>query len=148
MARFIIGLLIALPAIVFGQKEGNNWYFGATAGITFNSGAPTALTNGKLTTNEGCATISNDKGRLLFYTDGVKVWDSTHNVTTNGTGLLGHSSSTQSAIIVPRPDSVGQYFIFTVDAEGKSNGLCYSEFKMSLNSGKGDIVSSKKYSAS
>ena len=144
IGRVFFAFIFLIPLISKGQKEGNNWYFGTNAGITFNNGAPTALTNGKIATNDGCASISNRKGRLLFYTDGVTVWDSMHNITPNGTGLLGQRSSTQSGVIVPRPDSTGQYFIFTVDYEAKSNGLRYSEFKMSLNGGKGDVVASRK----
>lgn len=143
-APFLLCFLLGLPKISLAQKEANNWYFGENAGISFNYGSPVALTNGKLFTYEGCATISNSNGRLLFYTDGISVWDSTHKVTPNGTALKGNYSSTQSAIIVPRPDSVGSYYIFTCDELGDANGLCYSEFKMALNSGKGDIVSSKK----
>lgn len=141
---FIFYFLIGLPKLLLAQKEGNNWYFGGNAGITFNAGSPVALTNGQLNTSEGSATISDKKGRLLFYTDGISVWDSTHTITPNGTSLKGNYSSTQSAIIVPRPDSAGFYYIFTVDELGGANGLCYSEFRMSLNSGKGDVVSARK----
>jgi len=143
-SRILLILMIWIPCLSKAQKEGNNWYFGTNAGITFNSGSPIALTNGKIATNDGCASISNGYGRLLFYTDGVTVWDSTHTITPNGTGLLGQRSSTQSGVIVPRPDSVGQYFIFTVDYEANSNGLRYSEFKMSLNGGRGDVVANRK----
>lgn len=52
---------------VFGQLEASNWYFGYNAGMQFdvNSGV-TALEDGKLETNEGCATISDELGSLLF----------------------------------------------------------------------------------
>jgi hypothetical protein len=83
----------------------NNWYFGNTAGITFASGAPVALTNGALVTTEGCASMSDDLGNLLFYTDGVTVWNRNHLPMTNGTLLNGHASSTQSGIIVQKPNS-------------------------------------------
>jgi len=143
-----IGLLIyvffASNLILFAQKEGNNWYFGNKAGVTFNTSPPSALTNGQLNTYEGCATMSNAKGRLLFYTDGISVWDSTHNVMSNGSGLKGNSSSTQSGIIVPRPDSAHIFYIFTVDDQAGTDGLRYSELNMKLNSGKGDIVSTRK----
>ena len=59
-------------------KEGNIWYFGEYAGLDFNSGSPVALTNGQLNTNEGCATISDNNGNLLFYTDGMTVYNKSH----------------------------------------------------------------------
>ncbi|MFM9944638.1 MAG: gliding motility-associated C-terminal domain-containing protein [Bacteroidia bacterium] len=126
------------------QKEANNWYFGNKAGITFNTAKVSTLTNGKLSTSEGCATISDKNGDLLFYTDGISVWDNTHSITPNGKGLLGNSSSTQSAIIVPRPANPNQFYIFTVDDVAGSDGLEYSLFDLTLNSGKGDVVSTQK----
>ncbi|MEJ2112831.1 MAG: cell surface protein, partial [Flavobacteriaceae bacterium] len=135
----------------FSQKESANWYFGSFAGLDFNSGNPVPHVDGKLETHEGCATISDANGNLLFYTDGVTVWDRIHNIMPNGTGLLGHSSSTASAIIIPKPGTTTSYYIFTVDkpsyylTEGLPiDGVNYSEVDMSLNSGYGDIVSGMK----
>lgn len=113
--RFLtLFVLIGLAQESLAQKEANNWYFGEYAAISFNSGSPVALTNGRMDSEQSCASISNSKGRLLFYTDGQTVWDSTHKTTPNGTGLAGWSNATQSGIIVPRPDSTGQYYIFTL----------------------------------
>jgi len=71
----------------FAQREANIWYFGENAGLDFNSGTPVALTNGQLDTLEGCATISNNNGQLLFYTDGITVWNRNHVVMPNGYAL-------------------------------------------------------------
>jgi hypothetical protein len=125
------------------QNEAAIWYFGSYAGLDFNNGDPVAITNGQLITNEGCATISNASGQLLFYTDGITVWDKMHNVMPNGTGLLGNPSSTQSGIIVPKPNNPNIYYIFTVDSEAGAAGLNYSEVDLTLNSGNGDITATK-----
>jgi hypothetical protein len=61
-----------------------NWYFGNGAGITFNSGMPVALTNGALTTTEGVATISDNSGNILFYTNGLTVYNRYHIFMVNG----------------------------------------------------------------
>ncbi|MNQ39553.1 Microbial collagenase precursor [compost metagenome] len=138
-------LLIIIAFITnnsYAQGEANIWYFGEKAGLDFNSGSPVALTDGQMITHEGCATISNTKGQLLFYTDGVSIWNKNHQIMSNGTGLSGNSSSTQSAIIVPKPNSSTIYYVFTVGAFG-SDGLYYSEIDMSLNSGLGDVNSNK-----
>ncbi len=134
--------IFSLP--VFSQREAYNWYFGNKAGITFHTNPPSALTNGKLSTLEGCASISSWNGRLLFYTDGKSVWDSTHNIMSNGTGLKGDLSTTQAAIIVPKPDSSNIYYIFTVTNQGGSDGIQYSVVDMKQNSGRGDILSGRK----
>lgn len=138
---FVIFLLVS--QWLLAQKEANIWYFGEHAGLDFNSGNPVALTNGQLATEEGCATISNKDGQLLFYTDGSTVWNRNHNIMLNGTGLKGHYSSTNSAIIVPKPDAPNIYYIFTIDAQAGDNGLQYSEVDMSLDGGMGGVTSSK-----
>jgi hypothetical protein len=60
---------------------------------------------------------------------------------TSSTQLLGNFSSTQSAIIVPRPGTTTQYYIFTVDAYGWANKVRWTIVDMSLNGGIGGILS-------
>jgi gliding motility-associated-like protein len=140
---FFIVLSLTFSHKTFAQGEGNIWYFGINAGIDFNSGTPVALTNGALSTNEGCATISNSAGSLLFYTDGIIVWNRDHLAMPNGTGLLGDPSATQSGIIVPKPGSPNVYYVFTVAATGGPDGLRYSEVDMTLDGGLGDVTAVK-----
>src|SRR5689334_20241397 len=110
--RFFLLTLIVFPNLSQAQKENNVWYFGNGAGIDFNSGSPVGLNNGALFTVEGCASIADASGNLLFYTDGVTVYNKVHSVMTNGLGLLGGNSSSESAIIVPMPGSSTLYYIF------------------------------------
>ena len=81
-------------------------------------------------------------------TDGSTVWNKNHSIMTNGTGLLGHFSSTQSAIIIPKPGNNDIYYIITVAAIGWSqnpsyDGINYSEVDMTLSNGNGAITSNK-----
>ena len=127
------------------QLEASIWYFGDRAGLDFRSGAPVALTDGALSTNEGCATISDDNGNLLFYTDGITIWNRNHDVMPNGNALGGHPSSTQSAIIVPNPGNPDLFYVFTTPAQFilGDPGLRYSEIDLSLNGGLGDVTAVK-----
>ena len=126
--------------ISYAQKEGNIWYFGNNAGLNFNSGSPVALTNGALSTTEGCSAISDDRGNLLFYTDGIKVWNRNHIQMPNGFGLTGDPSSTQSAVIVSKPGSSNIYYIFTTAAGAGADGLRYSIVDITLQGGLGDVT--------
>ncbi len=138
--------------ILFAQKEVNVWYFGKNRGLDFNAGgAPTMLTNNTMNTWEGCASIAdNCSGELLFYTNGIKVWDKNHNQMPNGFGLMGGitasglqpSSSSQSCIIVPKWGNKNIYFIFTNDCSenGNTAGFRYSIVDMSLNGGLGNVT--------
>jgi gliding motility-associated-like protein len=142
MNKPLLVIFFFISLFSYAQGEANIWYFGEKAGLDFNSGSPVALTDGQMITHEGCATISNATGQLLFYTDGVSIWNKNHQIMSNGTGLLGNDSSTQSAIIVPKPNSSTIYYVFTTASSG-FDGLYYSEVDMSLNSGLGDINSNK-----
>lgn len=126
---------------VFSQKEGNIWYFGDKAGLDFNGNKPKALTDGTLSTTEGCACISNKNGKLLFYTDGITVWNRNHQVMDNGTGLLGDPSSSQSGVIVPAPGKDNIYYVFTIGLIFDNNGFQYSLVDMTKNNGEGAIIS-------
>src|SRR6266487_6065397 len=106
-------ILVLISFSLSAQKEGYIWYFGYNAGLDFNYGSPPkVLTDGQVHAYEGCATISTKFGKLLFYTDGITVWDRTHQAMPNGKGLLGNNSSTQSGIIVPYPGNANLYFLF------------------------------------
>jgi gliding motility-associated-like protein len=135
----LLGLLL-FSLCGYAQKEGNIWYFGEKAGIDFNSGVPVSITDGVMVTNEGCASISDVNGKLLFYTDGISVWDRTHKKMPNGFELAGHPSSTQSGVIVPKPLNPSVYYVFTVDAEAGGKGLQYSVVDMTKNAGSGDVI--------
>jgi hypothetical protein len=94
------------------------WVFGQNAGLDFSTSPPTATSGFAMATSEGCASISDASGNLLFYTDGVKVWNSSN--APMASNLLGNPSSTQSAIIVPDPANSKGYYVFTAD--GVSGG--------------------------
>lgn len=144
-------LVLGLQLAIIAQKQGNIWYFGANAGLNFNSGNPVALLNGSLTSplspgsNEGSSAISDSSGSILFYSDGMTVWNKNHQVMPNGTGLLGNFSSTQSSIIVPDPADPDRYFyIFTISSgfccQGNiSDGMRYSKVDLCLGSA-GDVM--------
>ncbi|MBK9246524.1 MAG: PKD domain-containing protein [Ignavibacteria bacterium] len=86
------------------------------------------------------ASISDKKtGALLFYTDGITVWNSQHEVMTGGTSLKGGSSSTQSALIIPNPANIQQYYLFTVpEYESGESTLYYSIVNMATP--KGEVI--------
>ena len=128
--RSLMLLVLLCPLINFSQGEANNWYFGNNAGITFSTSPPSAISDGQLATNEGCSSISDSSGNLLFYTDGRTVWDQNHNIMPNadyfgGTGLNGDPSSTSSGLIVPNPSDDDIYYVFTVDEPHHDNAYAY-----------------------
>ena len=143
----IISLFILFSLLscqIFAQKEGNIWYFGAQGGVDFNSGEAYSITDGAMSTFEGCATRCDENGNLLFYTDGSRVYNRNHKIMENGRGLNGNSSSTQSGIIVNRPGSTDIFYVFVVDWQaGKPNKrpvFTYSVVDMTLDAGLGAVT--------
>lgn len=137
----LIGFIF--PIVAIAQGEANIWYFGYNAGLDFSSGSPVALTDGQIETEEGCAAICSPEGQLLFYTDGITVYNRHHQIMQNGTGLMGHTSSTNSANVILKPGSTHIYYIFTTDAfenQDNTNGFRYSVVDMNLDNGNGAIT--------
>ena len=144
MKKILLILSLFISLNVVGQGEASNWYFGENAGMQFDlaTGNTTTLNDGQLSTNEGCSTISDANGKLLFYSDGITVWNRNHQVMPNGNGLFGDPSSTQSALVVPKPEDPDIYYIFTIDVRfgAQLNGFNFSVIDMSLDGGLGDVI--------
>jgi hypothetical protein len=90
------------------------------------SNPPSVLANNSMTVDEGCASIADQNGNLLFYTDGMSIWNSSHNIMANGTGMNGGHSSTQAALILQKPGSSNLYYVFTVIGNTWFHGLNYT----------------------
>ena len=131
-------LFLFICATLLAQNEASFWYFGQNAGVRFdaNLGTVTAVTDGQLSTLEGCTSISDEDGNLLFYSDGSTIWNRNHQVMLNGTGLKGDDSSTSSGLIVPKPQDPTFYYLFTVDEPHHNNTSAFPA--MSANDGIND----------
>ncbi|AYA38697.1 hypothetical protein D3Y59_17545 [Hymenobacter oligotrophus] len=136
---FPLFLLLLGALSAQAQQQSSIWYFGQEAGLDFRQGAPTPLLDGKLSTYEGSSVATTSRGQLLFYTNGVTVWNRQHEPMLNGKNLMGSKSSSQSALIVPDPGSGNVFYIFTTGAEGSSNGMRYSVVDMTAEGGLGDV---------
>ncbi len=127
-----LGMLLLIAHSSFAQHEKDYWIFGfhgspangipimldfsapsgiAPVGGTFsnstNSSIPTDITSADNVQLgwEGTAVATHPQsGQLMFYTDGDRVYDAVHNDITPGSGLGGHPSGTQPAVILPNPD--------------------------------------------
>ena len=105
----------------------SNWYFGNYGSVNFSSGAPvqtnTAFINntikGELAYPQqlqsfiaGTVSLSDSMGNLLFYSNGVSVWNKNHQKITSSS-MFGVSDINASSGLsyVPYPGSPGKYFI-------------------------------------
>lgn len=135
-------------SITHAQSEAANWFFGNQTGVQFTPEMH-PLSGGQINSLEGTSSISDGNGNLLFYSDGVTVWNRNHQPMPNGTGLLGFNSSTQSSLILRQPGSTSIYYIFTADGTSSAlnhhmeNGYRYSIVDMTLQGGLGDVTDQK-----
>lgn len=103
-----------------------NWHFGYNTSLIFEKDTVIVDTSA-IHSDESCTSISNVQGNLLLYSDGVSVWNKNHRVIGNGTGLLGHQSSSRGSVLLPFENKDSIFYLFTTDYQGNSNGLRYSK---------------------
>lgn len=136
-------ILFSSRAMAFcnGQAVNANWYFGEEAGVSFNTNPASALTNGQIDSPfKASATVSDDFGNLLFYTDGSTVYNSNHVPMQNGNGtLFGTGSYAQDVVIAPKPGDSNRYYIFYLDDDVSSDTYYYSIVNMAANGGLGTV---------
>lgn len=127
-------------AISYGQKYGNVWQFSDQVGLDFNNCTPVVISGGVLGF-EGCSSIADSNGQLLFYTNSEKVWNRLHSVMSNG-NLISMGSTLSQVIIIPKPLSTSLYYIITTKIQAQGNlSLQYHIVDMNLNGGLGDVLS-------
>src|SRR5688572_21889274 len=133
-----LALLLALPSVSISQSfTGYNWYFGDSEyGIRFSrsDGSATLVSNlANLGSGGGAVASDATNGDLLFYTDGVTIYDRTNAAMVNGTGLPGNAAGNQSVVIAKVPGQDNQYYVFTNSASGTTAGsISYRIVDMSL----------------
>jgi hypothetical protein len=144
MMKIKFAVIILFAATGFSShaqsKRSVHWFFGSHAGLDFSSGSPGANSSGNLNSIEGCCSISDPAGNLLFYSNGEKVWNSAGVLMPNSVGLFGDQSSAQSSIIVPSVSNSSQYYLFSSVSGIPPEGFYYSIIDMTLNFGSGDIM--------
>jgi gliding motility-associated-like protein len=134
---FIFGFF---PLFLLSQNQQNKWYFGQYAALDFMQNPPTPILNSVMLANFGSASQADENGNILFYTNGLTVYNKLHAVMANGTGLLGDGSPYQGCLIVQKPGSSSLYYIFTIRGDGFTTGFNYSIVDMSLSSGQGSVT--------
>ncbi|MFW5761394.1 MAG: T9SS type A sorting domain-containing protein [Cyclobacteriaceae bacterium] len=147
---FATSFIIAFTVIqATAQKEANVWITGDNYGFDFNYGRFRVFDRNPLSRN-GATTASicdKETGELLFYSDGNTVYDKNFNIMPNGKGIIsGSLFGQQDALIMPAPGQTNKYYLFTVSSvEGaRENGLYYTLIDLSLNGGRGDVVTETK----
>lgn len=126
------------------------WLFGHHAGLDFNSGTVLPITSAMETHGAKSAIQCDAAGDVLFYSNGLRIWDKMGNEMPGGENPLWPSVEwwKLNSIIVPDLSNTNRYFVFnTFPSDGNppygppgTSTLTYTIVDMTLNGGLGGVV--------
>jgi gliding motility-associated-like protein len=145
---FSILYLLLTSVSMYGQRN-KNWYFSNNNGLKFENGNVIPLNSGQITNSPSSTVMSDENGNLLFYSNGLTVWNKNHQIMTNGSGLKSNLCSYQTTISLPMPGNDSLYYIFHILTDNNCNnssfplsdtGYYYSIINMNKNNGLGEVI--------
>jgi len=110
----------------YNMPQNDVWTFAINEGVNFLPGpAPVSIITSSAT-EEGSASVSDNSGSLLFYTEGIyggvgaRVYDRTGAIMPHGNAIVPFAtfSCTQAAAIVPVIGNPNQYYVFSLEQGG------------------------------
>lgn len=168
MKLFLFVIIITLPLLLSGQGHENNLVFGYAGGsaspndptfglnvLTFSNGSLHLSDNqdSECFFNDTDAAISDGNGKLLFYFNGMDIYNNLHQIMDGG-NALNDSKPTgydlpQGGIIIPFPEQAQKYLLlygeegYVAPWGNACTGLYYALIDMSYNNGLGKVVRRK-----
>jgi len=111
-------------------------------GLDFNFDPPRVIESNSLR-GETIGAISNADGALLFYCDGVNIYNRNHDVLPNGSAVATATSSNNGVIFIPDATDPDLIHLYIVNSIGGTQGrrLSYNRIDKSLDGGLGDVLS-------
>lgn len=111
----IVLFLVSLSCQLMAQKQKQNWYFGRSAAISFESGVPVVKNDNLISTYGVASACISDKvtGKLLFYSNGKEVRDGKHQLAIGGADL-GSGSAVNDVLILEDLFASNEYYLFIV----------------------------------
>ena len=125
------------------------WIFGDSAGIDFRNTAIPIPISSSIDSRGSCVSISDSSGNLKLYAATLHYlnndWDTrifnSNNQIVPGCDSITGQNWYAELIILPKPGTSDQYYLFSVGIDGTNNGGCYySIVDKSLNSGQGGML--------
>ena len=149
--RVLIFVTLLLFLSLNSQAQRNkNWFFSDNNGLKFENGNVLPLSNGQMTGSISPTVMNDESGNLLFYSNGLTVWNKNHQIMANGSGLKSNLCSYQTAISLPMPGNDSLYYLFHILTSNTCNnssfpeidtGYYYSIINVNKNNGLGEVVS-------
>lgn len=142
-------MLVTLLTIknIYSQTRINSyWEFETNIVILFGDTIQ-VQSNGRIVNSECSSSICDSFGNLLFYTDGLRIWNRFHKIVKNSEGIGFpysniYSTSRQGSLLLQANDH--EVYFFNTDFQGSSGGLNYSVIDIHSNSDSGEVIIKKK----
>ncbi len=127
MKTLVLLILCASSSCLFAQLETAWWSVGNNVLVDFNSGTPIQYYSGNCYDYENTASISDNLGNLLYYSEGDTLWDGNNLIVPNGTNFTSNNngnglswSTTQGSLFIKKPNSANIYYLFSMGSGFKS----------------------------
>jgi hypothetical protein len=151
MKNLFIIILVFFVEAISAQKQNNNWVNGNRL-WNFNNSTNGNFTDSSISTDntfrQSVSDVSDrNTGNLLFYTNGITIYNKNSLLMEGGNDLLGPNTTVsmtegnnaaQGSLIIPYPGDVNKYYVFSINT---GYGLRYAIVDMSFNSGLGKVIS-------
>lgn len=138
---YLLLLSLCLSCFAFSQKEANNWVFGFSNWMDFNTDPISigAVPNFNFFGERNTVSMSDEEGNLLFYSDGFSIFDKNHNLMPNGS-ISANNAATHPIFAIPKPGSDQSYYLIINSNGFAGSFLTWIEIDLTLNGGLGDVV--------
>ena len=146
--RFLLLSVLNLAcSCLFAQGEWNNWIFGVNIGLSFQTNPPSIFNGAATFSTGGMAVASDSSGQLLFYSNGMEVYNRNHTLMLNGSGLFCANAQFMHPLYTAQSiEDSYKYYLFTI-AILPSIGyyrMYYSMIDIRLDNGLGAVIEGQK----
>ena len=142
----LFALLVFCSLNYFGQNlEGSHWYWGPQGiGLKFDP-FPAPNTNGVLAGDMLRATISDESGNLILYSNGNELRNGEHLTVLNSTSSLSNISTVGKSLLTKLPQSDSLYlYSFTASTTANIASSYYSIIDITANNDTGAVIPNSK----
>jgi len=141
LLRLACCILFQLTSLTLSaQQYANNWHINDCE-LKFLNDTVVVTPGYPINRFRSVGIMSDRKGNLLFYSDGLSAWNKNHEFMPNGEDL--NIADGRSSVAIPKPGSESIYYVFTVDGKASNldtSGVYYSVIDMNLDNGLGDVT--------
>jgi PKD repeat protein len=134
--------------IVQAQNEACKWYFEQYNGLDFSGDTVKYLSGCQFGENESSSSICDSNGNMLFYSNGLTIYNKYNTIVKNGTDLgfpagTNITSSYQGTLLLKHPDNDSLLYLFSTDLQGRGGGLVYAIINIHGNNDSGVVLQKK-----